>query len=81
MPLSQAQRAGAKEPARARLLERIQQRNTPTSHALLVAANIVVTGVSLVRRFTGGLMDRALPPCLLCGHGAGPPAGDPAHRA
>jgi cation diffusion facilitator family transporter len=30
--------------------------------ALLVAANIVVTGVSLVRRFTGGLMDRALPP-------------------
>jgi cation diffusion facilitator family transporter len=30
--------------------------------ALLVAANIVVTGVTLVRRFTGGLMDRALPP-------------------
>jgi len=30
--------------------------------ALLVAANIVVTGASLVRRFTGGLMDRALPP-------------------
>jgi len=30
--------------------------------ALLVAANVVVTGVSLVRRFTGGLMDRALPP-------------------
>jgi len=30
--------------------------------ALLVAVNIVVTGVSLVRRFTGGLMDRALPP-------------------
>jgi cation diffusion facilitator family transporter len=30
--------------------------------ALLVAANIIVTGVSLVRRFTGGLMDRALPP-------------------
>jgi divalent metal cation (Fe/Co/Zn/Cd) transporter len=30
--------------------------------ALLVAANIVVTGVSLVRRFTGGLLDRALPP-------------------
>jgi cation diffusion facilitator family transporter len=30
--------------------------------ALLVADNIVVTGVSLVRRFTGGLMDRALPP-------------------
>jgi cation diffusion facilitator family transporter len=29
--------------------------------ALVVAANIVVTGVSLVRRFTGGLMDRALP--------------------
>jgi cation diffusion facilitator family transporter len=29
--------------------------------ALLVAANIVVTGVALVRRFTGGLMDRALP--------------------
>jgi divalent metal cation (Fe/Co/Zn/Cd) transporter len=26
-----------------------------------VAANIVVTGVSLVRRSTGGLMDRALP--------------------
>jgi cation diffusion facilitator family transporter len=30
--------------------------------ALLVAANIIVTGVTLVRRFTGGLMDRALPP-------------------
>jgi divalent metal cation (Fe/Co/Zn/Cd) transporter len=30
--------------------------------ALVVAANIVVTGVSLVRRFTCGLMDRALPP-------------------
>jgi cation diffusion facilitator family transporter len=30
--------------------------------ALVVAANIVVTGVSLVRRFTGGLMDHALPP-------------------
>ena len=30
--------------------------------ALLVAANIVVTGLSLVGRFTGGLMDRALPP-------------------
>jgi divalent metal cation (Fe/Co/Zn/Cd) transporter len=30
--------------------------------AMLVAANIVVTGVSLVHRFTGGLMDRALPP-------------------
>jgi Co/Zn/Cd efflux system component len=30
--------------------------------ALLVAANIVVTGAGLVRRFTGGLMDRALPP-------------------
>jgi cation diffusion facilitator family transporter len=30
--------------------------------ALLVAANIVLTGVALVRRFTGGLMDRALPP-------------------
>jgi cation diffusion facilitator family transporter len=29
--------------------------------ALLVAANIVVTGVSLVRGFTGGLLDRALP--------------------
>jgi cation diffusion facilitator family transporter len=29
--------------------------------ALLVAANIVVTGVALVRSFTGGLMDRALP--------------------
>jgi cation diffusion facilitator family transporter len=28
--------------------------------ALAVAANIVVTGVSLVRRFVGGLMDRAL---------------------
>jgi cation diffusion facilitator family transporter len=30
--------------------------------ALIVAANIVVTGISLVRRFTGGLMDRALAP-------------------
>jgi cation diffusion facilitator family transporter len=30
--------------------------------ALLVAVNIVITGASLVRRFTGGLMDRALPP-------------------
>jgi cation diffusion facilitator family transporter len=30
--------------------------------AMLVAANIVVTGVSLVHRFTDGLMDRALPP-------------------
>jgi cation diffusion facilitator family transporter len=30
--------------------------------ALLVAANIVVTGVRLVRRSTGGLMDRALEP-------------------
>lgn len=30
--------------------------------ALLVAANIIVTGVSLVGRFTGGLMDRALLP-------------------
>ena len=29
--------------------------------ALAVAANIVVTGVLLMRRFTGGLMDRALP--------------------
>jgi cation diffusion facilitator family transporter len=29
--------------------------------ALAVAANIVVTGVALVRRFVGGLMDRALP--------------------
>jgi cation diffusion facilitator family transporter len=29
--------------------------------ALAVAANIVVTGVVLMRRFTGGLMDRALP--------------------
>jgi cation diffusion facilitator family transporter len=29
--------------------------------ALAVAANIVVTGVRLVRRFAGGLMDRALP--------------------
>lgn len=29
--------------------------------ALLVAVNIVVTGVGLVRRFTGGLLDRALP--------------------
>jgi len=29
--------------------------------ALLVAANIVATAVSLVRRFVGGLMDRALP--------------------
>lgn len=27
--------------------------------ALLVAVNIVVTGVSLVRRFTGALLDRA----------------------
>jgi divalent metal cation (Fe/Co/Zn/Cd) transporter len=30
--------------------------------ALLVAANIILTGASLVRRFIGGLMDRALPP-------------------
>lgn len=30
--------------------------------ALLVAANIVVTGVMLIRGFTGGLLDRALPP-------------------
>ena len=30
--------------------------------AIVVAANIVVTGASLVRRATGGLMDRALPP-------------------
>jgi divalent metal cation (Fe/Co/Zn/Cd) transporter len=30
--------------------------------ALAVAANIVVTGILLMRRFTGGLMDRALPP-------------------
>jgi cation diffusion facilitator family transporter len=29
--------------------------------ALAVAANIVVTGIGLVRRSTGGLMDRALP--------------------
>ncbi|MDP9225448.1 MAG: cation diffusion facilitator family transporter [Actinomycetota bacterium] len=29
--------------------------------ALAVAANIVVTGVFLMRRFTGGLMDRSLP--------------------
>jgi cation diffusion facilitator family transporter len=29
--------------------------------ALLVAANVVATGVSLLRGFTGGLMDRALP--------------------
>lgn len=29
--------------------------------ALVVAVNIVVTGVGLVRRFTGGLLDRALP--------------------
>jgi cation diffusion facilitator family transporter len=29
--------------------------------ALLVAVNIVITGISLVRRFTAGLMDRALP--------------------
>ena len=29
--------------------------------ALAVAVNIVITGVGLVRRFTGGLMDRALP--------------------
>jgi cation diffusion facilitator family transporter len=29
--------------------------------ALAVAVNIVVTGVVLMRRFTGGLMDRALP--------------------
>src|SRR3954454_6347589 len=29
--------------------------------ALLVAANIVITGVGLVRRSVGGLMDRALP--------------------
>jgi cation diffusion facilitator family transporter len=29
--------------------------------ALLVAANIVATGVSLLRGFAGGLMDRALP--------------------
>ncbi len=29
--------------------------------ALAVAANIVVTGVLLMRRFTGGLMDRSLP--------------------
>ena len=29
--------------------------------ALAVAVNIVVTGVGLVRRFTGGLLDRALP--------------------
>lgn len=30
--------------------------------ALLVAANIVVTGTRLIARSTGGLMDRALPP-------------------
>jgi divalent metal cation (Fe/Co/Zn/Cd) transporter len=30
--------------------------------ALLVAANIVVTGVGLLRRSAGGLMDRALTP-------------------
>ena len=30
--------------------------------ALLVAGNIIITGTSLIRRFTGGLMDRALPP-------------------
>lgn len=29
--------------------------------ALIVAVNIVVTGFALIRRFTGGLMDRALP--------------------
>jgi cation diffusion facilitator family transporter len=29
--------------------------------ALAVAANIVITGIGLVRRFTGGLLDRALP--------------------
>jgi divalent metal cation (Fe/Co/Zn/Cd) transporter len=29
--------------------------------ALAVAANIVFTGVTLMRRFGGGLMDRALP--------------------
>ncbi|HEX8854683.1 MAG TPA: cation diffusion facilitator family transporter [Thermoleophilaceae bacterium] len=30
--------------------------------ALVVAANIVATGISLIQRFTGGLMDRALEP-------------------
>ena len=30
--------------------------------ALLVAGNIIITGTSLIRRFTGGLMDSALPP-------------------
>jgi cation diffusion facilitator family transporter len=30
--------------------------------ALAVAGNVVVTGVLLMRRFTGGLMDRRLPP-------------------
>jgi cation diffusion facilitator family transporter len=30
--------------------------------ALAVAGNIVATGVSLIRGFTGGLLDRALPP-------------------
>jgi cation diffusion facilitator family transporter len=30
--------------------------------ALAVAGNVVVTGILLMRRFTGGLMDRALPP-------------------
>ena len=30
--------------------------------ALLVAGNILATGTSLIRSFTGGLMDRALPP-------------------
>ncbi|MGI9096881.1 MAG: cation diffusion facilitator family transporter [Solirubrobacteraceae bacterium] len=29
--------------------------------ALAVAVNIIITGVGLVRRFTGGLLDRALP--------------------
>ena len=35
--------------------------------ALIVAANVVATGVSLLRGFTGGLMDRALPDEQLAG--------------
>jgi cation diffusion facilitator family transporter len=52
--------------------------------AMLVAANIVVTGVSLVHRFTDGLMDRALPPeprnHLFRGADAVPRGGRPHRR-
>ena len=35
---------------------------TQADHGLAVAVNIVATGVALIRGFTGGMLDRALPP-------------------